>query len=181
MQAEQTPLKDCFLIKPSVFKDKRGIFLESYHRKKFAEITGIEGEFVQDNQSVSKFGVLRGIHFQTGQFAQAKLVRVIHGKVLDVVVDLRPGSDTFQKTYKVVLDDQNLHQLYIPKGFGHGFLTLSKTSVFAYKCDKYYTPGAESGIIYNDPDLNIQWDFPEEKMIISDKDMQQPTFKILFK
>ncbi|MDT0649296.1 dTDP-4-dehydrorhamnose 3,5-epimerase [Autumnicola edwardsiae] len=181
MQVEQTPLKDCFLIKPSVFKDKRGIFLESYHRKRFAEITGIEDEFVQDNQSVSKFGVLRGIHFQTGQFAQAKLVRVIHGKVLDVVVDLRPGSETFQKTYKVVLDDQNLHQLYIPKGFGHGFLTLSETSVFAYKCDKYYTPGAESGIIYNDPDLNIQWDFPEEKMIISDKDMQQPTFKILFK
>ncbi|MDT0689625.1 dTDP-4-dehydrorhamnose 3,5-epimerase [Salegentibacter sp. F188] len=181
MQAEQTPLKDCFLIKPSIFTDKRGIFLESYNRKKFAEITGIEDEFVQDNQSVSKFGVLRGIHFQTGEFAQAKIVRVIHGKVLDVVVDLRPGSQTFQKTYSVVLDDQNLHQLYVPKGFGHGFLTLSETSVFAYKCDKYYTPGAESGIIYNDPNLNIQWNFPEEKMIISDKDMQQPTFKEQFK
>ncbi|WP_373057245.1 dTDP-4-dehydrorhamnose 3,5-epimerase [Zunongwangia sp. H14] len=180
MQVEETPLKDCYLLKPSVFKDKRGIFLESYNRKVFEEAIGIRDEFVQDNQSVSRYGVLRGLHFQTGEFAQAKLVRVIHGKVLDVVVDLRPGSPTFKKVYKVVLDDENLLQLYIPKGFGHGFITLSDISVFAYKCDRYYTPGAEGGIIYNDPDLAIDWQFPEEKMIISDKDLQQPTFKKLF-
>ncbi|MDT0642163.1 dTDP-4-dehydrorhamnose 3,5-epimerase [Zunongwangia sp. F363] len=180
MQAEETPLKDCYLVKPSVFKDKRGIFMESYNRKIFAEATGIKDEFVQDNQSVSQHGVLRGLHFQTGEFAQAKLVRVIHGKVLDVVVDLRPKSPTFKEVYKVILDDENFHQLYIPRGFGHGFLTLSDVSVFAYKCDRYYSPGAESGIIYNDPDLAIDWDFPQEKMIISNKDLQQPTFKKLF-
>ncbi|MDT0675358.1 dTDP-4-dehydrorhamnose 3,5-epimerase [Autumnicola musiva] len=180
MQAEETPLKDCYLLKPSVFEDKRGIFLESYNRKTFAEITGVKDEFVQDNQSVSGRGVLRGLHFQTGKFAQAKIVRVIYGKVIDVVVDLRPGSPTFKHKYKAVLDDKNLCQLYVPRGFGHGFLTLSETSVFAYKCDRYYNPEAESGIIYNDPDLAIDWEFPEEEMIISDKDLQQPTFQKLF-
>lgn len=180
MQVEKTPLKDCYLLKPHIFRDKRGIFLESYHRKRLAELTGIDAEFVQDNQSVSKYGVLRGLHFQTGEFAQTKIVRVIYGKVLDVVVDLRRESPTFGQTYKVILDDQELNQLYIPKGFGHGFLTLSETSVFAYKCDHYYKPGSESGVIYNDPSLAIDWNFPEEEMIISDKDAQQPTFKELF-
>lgn len=180
MQVEKTPLKDCFLIKPDIFRDKRGIFLESYHRKKFIELTGIDKEFVQDNQSISKRGVLRGLHYQTGEFGQTKLVRVIYGKVLDVVVDLRPGSPTFRQVYKAILDDQNLHQLYIPTGFGHGFLTLSETSVFAYKCDQYYTPGAEAGIIFNDPELAIDWNFPEDEMIISDKDLAQPRFKEVF-
>ncbi len=180
MQIEKTPLSDCFIIKPKIFKDKRGIFLESYHKKRFNELTGLNIEFVQDNQSISHLGVLRGLHFQTGEFAQTKLVRVIYGKVLDVVVDLRPNSPTFRKTYKVVLDDKSLHQLFIPKGFGHGFLTLSETSVFAYKCDKHYSPSSESGIIYNDRVLNIDWEFPEEKMILSEKDMQLPTFKASF-
>lgn len=180
MQVEQTPLKDCFLIKPDIFRDKRGIFLESYHKKKFIELTGITREFVQDNQSISKHGVLRGLHYQKGEFAQTKLVRAIYGKVLDVVVDLRPDSPTFKKTFKTILDDENLHQLYIPTGFGHGFLTLSETSVFAYKCDEYYHPGSEAGIIFNDPQLAIDWEFPEEKMIISDKDLEQPTIKKSF-
>lgn len=180
MQIEKTPLKDCFLIKPEIYKDKRGLFLESYHKKKFIELTGIKKDFVQDNQSISTHGVLRGMHYQTGEFAQTKLVRAIYGKVLDVVVDLRPDSPTFKQVFKTILDDVNLNQLYIPAGFGHGFLTLSETSVFAYKCDEYYHPGAETGIIYNDPDLAIDWNFPEEKMIISDKDLKQPTLKQAF-
>ncbi|HKJ47795.1 MAG TPA: dTDP-4-dehydrorhamnose 3,5-epimerase [Christiangramia sp.] len=180
MQVEETPLKDCFLVKPRIFEDHRGIFLETYHRERFAELTGIDTEFVQDNQSVSSFGVLRGMHYQKGEFAQTKLVRVIYGKVLDVVVDLRPDSPTFKKTHSVILDDKNLCQLYVPKGFGHGFLTLSEKSVFAYKCDNYYKPGSEGGIIFNDPDLNIDWDFPTKEMILSDKDRNLPTFKDSF-
>ena len=181
MKVEETPLKDCFIIKPDIFRDKRGLFLESYHKKKFIELTGIEIEFVQDNQSISKKGVLRGLHYQTGEFGQTKLVRAIYGKVLDVVVDLRPESPTFKQSFKIILDHENLYQLYIPKGFGHGFVTLSETSVFAYKCDEYYYPGSEAGIIYNDPDLAIDWEFPEEKMIISDKDLKQPRLKEVFK
>lgn len=180
MQVEKTPLKDCFLIKPQIFQDKRGVFLESYHKQRFEELTGIKTEFVQDNQSVSKYGVLRGMHFQTGEFAQSKLVRVIHGKVLDVVIDLRPDSPTFKKHYKVLLDDEKLHQLYVPKGFAHGFLTLSETSVFAYKCDQYYQPGSEKGLMFNDPEFNIDWEFPSEKMILSEKDEKHPSFKDLF-
>ena len=180
MQVEETPLKDCFLIKPKIFEDQRGIFLETYHRERFSELTGIDNEFVQDNQSVSRYGVLRGIHYQKGDFAQTKLVRVIFGKVLDVVVDLRPDSPTFKKTYSTILDDKNLHQLFVPRGFGHGFLTLSEKSVFAYKCDDYYKPGSEGGIIFNDPDLNIDWNFPVKEMILSDKDRELPTFKEVF-
>lgn len=180
MKVEKTPLKDCYLIKPTIFEDQRGIFLETYHRKRLAENTGIENEFVQDNQSVSRYGVLRGLHYQTGEFAQTKIVRVIYGKVLDVVVDLRPDSPTFKKTYSVILDDENLYQLFVPKGFAHGFLTLSEKSVFAYKCDQYYKPGSEAGIIFNDPELNIDWNFPEAEMIISEKDRKQPTLKEAF-
>lgn len=180
MQVEKTPLKDCYIIKPEIYRDKRGIFLETFHRKRLAEQTGIDCEFVQDNQSVSKFGVLRGLHFQTGDYAQTKIVRVVHGKVLDVVVDVRPDSPTFGKSFKAILDDENFHQLYVPRGFAHGFLTLSEISVFAYKCDQYYRPGSEGGITYNDPTLAIDWDFPEDKMIISEKDQKQPSFKELF-
>lgn len=180
MEVEKTPLKDCYLIKPKIFKDHRGLFLESFHRQRFAEETGIDEEFVQDNQSVSRFGVLRGMHYQTGAFAQTKIVRVIYGKVLDVVADLRPDSPTFGKTFSVILDDENLHELYVPKGFAHGFLTLSEQSVFAYKCDQYYQPGSEAGIIYNDPDLAIDWNFPEDQLVLSEKDQKQPTFKEVF-
>ena len=180
MKFENTPLKDCFILTPQVYPDHRGIFLESYHKKKFNEITGLDLEFVQDNQSVSKKGVLRGLHFQAGEFAQAKLVRVIYGEVLDVVVDLRPDSPTFKESYSIILSDQNQHQLFIPQGFAHGFITLSETSVFSYKCDRFYYPGSESGIIYNDPDLAIDWKFPEDELILSEKDTKLPTLKELF-
>ncbi|MCF4100655.1 dTDP-4-dehydrorhamnose 3,5-epimerase [Gillisia sp. M10.2A] len=180
MQFEETPLKDCFLITPQVFEDHRGIFLETYHKKKFFEATGIDVEFVQDNQSVSRRGVLRGLHFQRGEFAQAKLVRVIYGEVMDVVVDLRPESPTFKKSHHLILNDKDHQQLYIPQGFAHGFLTLSETSVFSYKCDRFYKPGEESGIIYNDPDLAIAWGMKEEEFILSEKDKILPTLKASF-
>lgn len=181
MEIEKTPLKDCFLVKPKVFKDHRGIFLETYNERRFEELTGIKKSFIQDNQSISKYGVVRGLHFQTGEFAQTKLVRVILGKVLDVVVDLRRDSPTFGQSFQTILDDQNLHQLYIPKGFGHGFVTLSEQSVFLYKCDQYYQPGSEAGIIYNDPSLNIDWGIPDDNVILSEKDSVLPTFKEIFK
>lgn len=180
MLVEKTPLKDCYLLKPRIFEDHRGLFMETFHRKRFAEETGIDEEFVQDNQSVSKYGVLRGMHYQTGEFAQTKIVRVVYGKVLDVVADLRPDSPTFKQTFSAILDDVNMHELYVPKGFAHGFLTLSEKSVFAYKCDRYYTPGSEAGIIFNDPDLAIDWNFPEAEMILSEKDKIQPTVKEVF-
>ena len=132
-------------------------------------------DFVQDNQSTSERGVLRGLHFQTGSFAQAKLVRTVYGEVLDVVADLRGGSPTFKEVYKVVLSSDNALQLLVPEGFAHGFLTLSETSVFAYKCNQYYNHTAEAGIMWNDPTLDIDWQFPKEKLILSEKDMQLPT------
>lgn len=155
--------------------------MESYRKDLFAEVTGLEIDFVQDNQSVSGRGVLRGLHFQAGNFAQAKLVRVVYGEVLDVVVDLRPDSPTFKRAHKIILNDTNHHQLFVPQGFAHGFLTLSEKSVFSYKCDRYYSPGAESGIIFNDPDLSIDWGMPEEEFIISEKDKKLPMLKELFK
>jgi len=180
MTFKETPLKDCFLFTPDMFPDHRGIFTESFHKKKFKEATGLDIDFVQDNQSVSKKGVLRGLHFQEGAHAQAKLVRVIYGEVLDVVVDLRPDSPTFKSRFSVILNDQNQHQLFIPQGFAHGFVTLSETSVFLYKCDRFYSPGSESGIIFNDKDLAIDWKFPEDEMILSEKDLKLPTLKELF-
>lgn len=179
LELEQTPLKDCFLLKPSVFRDHRGIFLESFSQRRFKEVTGLDVEFVQDNQSSSKKGVLRGLHFQKGKFAQSKLVRTLVGKVLDVVVDLRPGSPTFKKSFKAVLSDKNHHQLFVPAGFAHGFLTLSETSVFAYKCDQYFNKEADAGVYYNDPVFNIDWEFPEDQIILSEKDAKLPTFKDL--
>ena len=180
MQFHSTPLKDCFYIAPDVFRDHRGIFLESYRKNKFNEATGLEIDFVQDNQSVSTRGVLRGLHFQEGSHAQAKLVRVIYGEVLDVVVDLRPESPSFKHSLSILLNDKNHHQLFIPQGFAHGFLTLSEVSVFSYKCDRYYSPGAESGIIYNDKELAIDWGMPEEELILSEKDRNLQTLQSLF-
>jgi dTDP-4-dehydrorhamnose 3,5-epimerase len=177
LEIESTPLKDCFILKPSVFKDHRGTFLESFSQRRFEEITGLAMEFVQDNQSSSQRGVLRGLHFQTGEFAQSKLVRTVLGKVLDVVVDLRPESPTFKKSFKAILSDENHHQLFVPAGFAHGFLTLSERSVFAYKCDQYYHKDADAGVFFNDPDLNINWEFPENELILSEKDANLPLFK----
>ncbi len=177
MEIQSTFIEGCFIIKPKVFKDERGLFLETFNKKIFEEISGVKVDFVQDNQSISKKGVLRGLHFQTGEYAQAKLVHVIQGEVLDVAVDLRPGSKTYKKYFSIILNDQNNLQLFIPKGFAHGFLTLSESAVFAYKCDNYYYQSAESGIIYNDPDIAIDWKLGTFEIILSKKDRNLLPFK----
>ena len=179
LEIEQTPLKDCFILKPSVFRDHRGTFIESFSQRRFEEVTGLTMDFVQDNQSSSKKGVLRGLHFQKGKYAQSKLVRTVFGKVLDVVVDLRPDSPTFKNSFKAVLSDENHHQLFVPAGFAHGFLTLSERSVFAYKCDQYYHQDADAGVLYNDPVFNIDWEYPYDQIILSEKDANLPTFEAL--
>jgi dTDP-4-dehydrorhamnose 3,5-epimerase len=176
VKIEHTDLKDCFILKPDIFRDERGIFFETYHRENFRKVTGWDIDFVQDNQSVSSYGVLRGLHFQKGVMAQAKLVRVIQGKVLDIVVDIRKDSETFGKHFSIVLDAIEHTQLFVPRGFAHGFITLSEHSVFAYKCDNFYDKGSETGIIYNDATLSLDWHLPEEDMIISEKDRQLPGF-----
>jgi len=177
MKVEQTILKDCFIITNSVFGDSRGYFFESFHKQKFKDITGLEVDFVQDNQSSSNQGVLRGLHFQRGDYAQAKLVRVLKGEVLDVVVDLRPGSETYGKYVSVILSDSNHKQLYVPRGFGHGFVVLSHEATFFYKCDNYYHKASEGGIMYNDPELAIDWQISADKILLSDKDLLLSSFK----
>lgn len=177
MEIIQSPLKDCFYIKPSVFEDKRGLFSETYNQKQFEKATGLFVNFVQDNQSTSKYGVLRGLHFQKGTMAQAKLVRVALGNVLDIVVDLRKDSPTFGKQFSLEITGENGFQLFVPRGFAHGFVTLSKDSIFCYKCDNFYDKASESGIIYNDATLNIDWHLSQEHLIVSEKDLELPTFK----
>lgn len=177
MEILKTPLQDCFILKPNVFKDERGIFYETYNEKVFRQTTEIDVDFVQDNQSISSYGVLRGLHFQTGKMAQSKLVRVVKGKVLDIVVDLRKDSETFGKHFSIVLDDIENLQLFLPRGFAHGFITLSEKSIFSYKCDNYYDKKSEGGIIYNDATLQLDWHLPKEDFIISEKDLELPTFK----
>jgi len=170
MELIETPLKDCWLIRNSIFPDERGYFLESFNHKKFSSLTGWEGEFVQDNQSASSFGVVRGLHFQLGEHAQAKLVRVLQGKVLDVAVDLRPNSPSFGKMYSVELSDNNEFQLFVPRGFAHGFSVLSEKATFFYKCDNYYHKSSESGIHPFDTSLNIDWKIAKEAATLSIKD-----------
>ena len=177
MEIEKTPLQDCFIVKPDVFEDARGVFCETFNLEVFKRTTGIAVDFVQDNQSISKYGVLRGLHFQKGAMAQAKLVRVIKGKVLDVVVDLRQDSPSFGKQFSLILDDKTNMQLFVPKGFAHGFATLSDNSIFAYKCDNYYDRASEGGIIYNDATLAIDWHLPKEDLLISEKDLLLPSFQ----
>ncbi|UZS00195.1 dTDP-4-dehydrorhamnose 3,5-epimerase [Chondrinema litorale] len=172
MQIEETYLKGCFTIKPQVFKDKRGFFLESFNQKKFTEATGISPNFVQDNQSSSVYGVLRGLHYQLAPYSQAKLVSVVQGEVLDVCVDIRKGSPTFGKSFSLILNEENKYQLFVPKGFAHGFVVTSKTAIFQYKCDEFYNPEMERGIIYNDPEIGIDWGLPDDELIISDKDQK---------
>lgn len=181
MEIEQTYLNDCYLLTPKIFSDERGTFFESFNNKQFLKLTGLSVDFVQDNQSISHRGVLRGLHFQTGDFQQAKLVRVIKGRILDVAVDIRPQSKTFGQHFSTVLSGQDNKQLYIPKGFAHGFLVLEDDTIFAYKCDNYYNKAAESGIIFNDQTLQIDWKFSESDLIISEKDKELLTFEELFK
>jgi dTDP-4-dehydrorhamnose 3,5-epimerase len=171
----ETKLKGCFIIEPKVFGDKRGYFLESFNYQKFNAAIGFDVRFIQDNQSYSSYGVLRGLHLQTGDDAQAKLVRVLSGKVLDVAVDVRPGSNTYGQHVAVELSHENKKQLFVPRGFAHGFVVLSETAEFFYKVDNYYAPQSESGLLFNDPELNIDWGVEAEKIIIAAKDLEQPT------
>ncbi len=176
MIIEQTPLKDCFIIHEKVFGDSRGYFKETFNNRDFASITGLDILFVQDNQSRSSKGVLRGLHMQKGLDAQAKLVRVLEGSVLDVAVDLRLNSPTFGQHFAVELTSDNHKQFFIPAGFAHGFIVLSQHATFFYKVDKFYKPGNEIGVIYNDKELNIDWKLNENEIILSEKDMKLGTF-----
>lgn len=175
MELLKTPLKDCVLLKPAMFNDPRGYFFESFNKNKFQLLTGQNVDFVQDNQSFSSYGVLRGLHFQKGEYAQAKLVRVLKGEVLDVAIDLRPGSATFGKHYSVVLSEENKLQLFIPRGFAHGFAVISEHAEFFYKCDNYYNKESEGGLLFSDPELNIDWNIPQSEILVSDKDLVNPT------
>lgn len=174
MELIATPLEGCYIIKPAVFPDPRGYFFESFNEQRFNEKTGLNVHFVQDNQSMSSYGVLRGLHFQKGEHAQAKLVRVLKGEVLDVAVDLRPGSPTYGQHYSVVLSEENKLQFFIPRGFAHGFVVLSEQAEFFYKCDNYYNKASEGGLHYADPSLNIDWQVPAEQLLVSDKDRVLP-------
>lgn len=174
MKIEETPLQDCLLIHDTVYNDDRGYFFESFNAERFCKLTGRYINFVQDNQSHSVRGVLRGIHFQKGQYAQAKLVRVLRGEVLDVAVDLRQSSPTFGKSYVVKLSSDTNTQLFVPRGFGHGFIVLSEEVDFFYKCDNFYNKGSEGGIIYNDPTINVDWQMAPQDFIISPKDLELP-------
>jgi dTDP-4-dehydrorhamnose 3,5-epimerase len=177
MTFTETKLKGCFVLEPTIFTDDRGYFFESFNVQGFN--TGIHEtvSFVQDNQSFSNYGTIRAIHYQIGEHAQAKLVRVLSGKVLDVAVDLRKNSPTFGQYEAIELSEENKKQLFIPRGFGHGFSVLSDTTEFFYKCDNYYNKEAEAGIIYNDKELGIDWRIPNNEIILSGKDLELPYFK----
>jgi len=165
----RTGLDGVYIIEPKIFKDERGYFFESYNEREFME-NGIRNRFVQDNQSMSSYGVIRGLHCQLGMDAQAKLVRVLYGKVLDVAVDIRRESPTFGKHVAVELSDENMRQLFIPRDFLHGFSVLSPTAVFAYKVDNLYNKESEFSIRYDDPDVGIDWKIPADKVLTSQKD-----------
>lgn len=172
----ETTLQDALLVEPAVFGDHRGFFTESYSDKDFKE-AGLDFDFIQDNHSLSvEAGVLRGLHFQEGEAAQTKLIRVITGCVYDVIVDMREGSPTFGQWEGFILSDSNQRQLLVPKGFAHGFLTLSPNVNFVYKCDGYYNAEADAGIAFDDPELAIDWPIDVSKAILSDKDKKHPTF-----
>ncbi|MGI5991543.1 MAG: dTDP-4-dehydrorhamnose 3,5-epimerase [Methanosarcina sp.] len=177
MNLIKTTIKDLLIIEPKVFVDDRGYFLESYNKKTLDDLIGKDYTFVQDNESKSSYGVIRGLHYQLAPYSQAKLVRVLEGSVYDVAVDLRKDSPTFGKWVGVELSGENKRQFLISKGFAHGFSVLSETVVFAYKCDEYYHPEAEAGIIYNDPTLNIDWKIPENDVKLSEKDKLLPELK----
>jgi dTDP-4-dehydrorhamnose 3,5-epimerase len=169
----ETGFRDLKVFEPKVFADSRGYFFESYNENVF-KAEGINTNWLQDNESLSGYGVLRGLHYQLNPFAQAKLVRVVLGEVLDVVVDIRKGSPTFAKHYKIRLSADNKKQLYIPRGFAHGFAVLSDTAIFQYKCDNFYSKESEGGIIFNDGELQIDWEFDVTKAVVSEKDIALP-------
>lgn len=175
MTAIETQLKGCFIIEPKVLEDHRGYFFESFNQNKFNDLIGKNIDFVQDNESFSSKGVLRGLHFQIGEYAQAKLVRVVKGTVLDVVVDIRKDSPTFSKHFSIELSEENKTQLFVPRGFAHGFIVLSDTAIFSYKCDNFYNKSSEQGLRFDDPSLGIDWKLPPNEFIVSEKDLALPT------
>lgn len=170
MKFEETYLKGCFVIDPTVFEDSRGYFFESFHLEKFKSAIGQSIDFIQDNESLSKYGVVRGLHFQRGEWGQAKLVRAQWGTILDVAVDIRPDSDTFGRYFSIELSAKNKKQLFVPEGFMHGFSVLSDEAIVQYKCSRLYNKESEAGIYPLDKSLAIDWQIPREEMIISEKD-----------
>lgn len=177
MQFNRTSIPDVILITPKIFQDERGYFAETFRKGLLSEFVGRDLDFVQDNESLSHFGVLRGLHFQIPPFAQAKLVRVIQGEVLDIAVDIRKNSQTFGKYISAVLSEDNKHQLFIPEGFAHGFVSLSKKCVLSYKVTNYYNTASERGIHYKDPSIAIDWPIEESQLTISPKDLLLPLFE----
>ena len=175
MEAIKTIIPDVVIIEPTVFGDHRGYFFEAWNKEKYAEL-GITADFIQDNESKSHYGVLRGLHFQISPYSQAKLVRVIQGKVLDVAVDIRESSPTFGKYVSVELSESNKRQLYIPRGFAHGFVVLSEEVIFSYKCDNKYMPSHDRGIAYYDPEIAIDWHIDPTSVCLSEKDKNHPFF-----
>lgn len=172
----ETEFKELMIFEPRVFADSRGYFFESFNKQSFTA-AGINNEFVQDNESRSQRGVLRGLHYQLNPMAQSKLIRVVEGEVLDVVVDIRVGSPTYGRSFSLLVSAENKKQLFIPRGFAHGFVVLSDTCIFQYKCDNYYSKESEGGIHFNDPQLNIDWGFDVNNAVVSDKDKVLPLFK----
>ena len=176
MEIIKTQIEGVVIIEPRLFKDERGYFFESFNQKEFEDKV-CKTKFIQDNESKSSYGVVRGLHFQKPPFAQSKLVRVIKGAVLDVAVDIRKGSPTFGQYVSVELTGENHRQFFIPRGFAHGFSVLSEEVIFQYKCDNFYSPQSEGAIAWNDPDLNIDWRIPAEKVVLSEKDSKHPRLK----
>ena len=177
MEIIQTPIEGTLIIEPKVFGDVRGYFFESFNAREFAEKTGLDVTFVQDNESRSKYGVIRGLHFQLPPYTQSKLVRVVKGRVLDVAVDIRKGSPTYGQHVACELTEDNHRQFFVPKGFAHGFCVLSEDAVFQYKCDNFYAPQADAGISILDASLGIDWGIPMDRAILSEKDTRNPCLK----
>ncbi len=177
MQVIPTAIQGVFIIEPRIFGDARGYFFESFNARDFSQLTGVDVNFVQDNESLSRYGVLRGLHFQLPPHAQSKLVRVVRGAVLDIAVDLRKDSPTYGQHVSVELTAENHRQFFMPKGFAHGFSVLSPEVVFQYKCDDYYHPECEGALAWDDPDLAIDWHLPADKVILSEKDKHHPSFR----
>ena len=175
MNIIKTDIEGVIIIEPKIFSDDRGYFFESFSQQRFIENV-CETTFVQDNESKSTYGVLRGLHYQKPPFAQSKLVRVVSGRVLDVAVDIRKGSPTFGKYVSVELSEDNKRQFFIPRGFAHGFVVLSQTAIFQYKCDNYYAPQSEGSLLWNDKTINIDWQIPLTDIILSEKDKISPVF-----
>ncbi len=177
MEIIKTDIEGVLIVEPKVFGDGRGYFFESFNAREFAEKTGLDITFVQDNESMSSFGVMRGLHFQYPPFTQSKLVRCVRGRVLDVAVDIRRGSPTFGRHIAVELSEDNHRQFFVPKGFAHGFAVLSETAVFQYKCDNFYAPQSDGGISILDSSLGIDWRIPSDRAILSDKDTRHPLLR----